>query len=325
MDLEMKMNKIGFVLMMLLLCCSAAWASDGSEPLFSYHFATREEGIGLLMSETDYFRNMSQADLDFRLRKNGAAPEELLAAAPDQIMDFTEEEMARVSGIMDEIEAEIREKGYHLPELDEITFVKSDMSLEMEAGGYTHKTHIFLSKIVLAYPPEKDYYVKELVCHELFHCITRSSREFREKMYKIIGFTLNDTDYEPGELLRSILLSNPDVEHHDAHGLFTAYGEARDFFVVSVFTEPFSESIENPFRETDILFIPVSDPDDYYTKEEISDFWDHFGKNTLYVMDPEECLADNFAFVLTFGPEGRDGSAWPSPEIIDQIIAVLQD
>ena len=45
-----------------------------------------------------------------------------------------------------------------------------------------------------------------------------------------------------------------------------------------------------------------------------------FGKNTEYVVDPEEVLADNFAYALIMGPDGYD---YASPDLIRDILNYL--
>ena len=48
-----------------------------------------------------------------------------------------------------------------------------------------------------------------------------------------------------------------------------------------------------------------------------------FGTNTGYVIDPEECMADNFAFAMLYGIEGENGKGYPNPEIIQGIIDIM--
>ena len=67
--------------------------------------------------------------------------------------------------------------------------------------------------------------------------------------------------------------------------------------------------------------IPVDGSDKYYLQEDASNFWDIFGENTDYVIDPEECMADNFSFALTYG---KDGKEYNNPEIIEAIIDYLK-
>ena len=42
-----------------------------------------------------------------------------------------------------------------------------------------------------------------------------------------------------------------------------------------------------------------------------------------YVIDPEECMADNFKFAMYYGIDGESGQGYPNPEIIQGIIDIL--
>ena len=46
--------------------------------------------------------------------------------------------------------------------------------------------------------------------------------------------------------------------------------------------------------------------------------------HTGYVTDPEECMADNFAYAMLYGKKGKDGKGYPNPEIIQGIIDYLK-
>ena len=61
----------------------------------------------------------------------------------------------------------------------------------------------------------------------------------------------------------------------------------------------------------------------FYTPEQADNFWDIFGKNTDYVMDPEECMADNFAYFMYCGMDGPEGDGYENPEIIEGIERIL--
>ena len=66
--------------------------------------------------------------------------------------------------------------------------------------------------------------------------------------------------------------------------------------------------------------VPVDDLSVLYTADDAANFWDVFGRNTDYVIDPEEALADNFSFTLIRNPE----AAYPNPEILEAIGALLK-
>ena len=50
-------------------------------------------------------------------------------------------------------------------------------------------------------------------------------------------------------------------------------------------------------------------------------FWQVFGRNTEYVIDPEEVLADNFSYAVMYGEEGMD---YKSPQMIRAICDYLR-
>ena len=59
------------------------------------------------------------------------------------------------------------------------------------------------------------------------------------------------------------------------------------------------------------------------TPEQAENFDEVFGTNTGYVVDPEECMADNFTYALQYGMSGPDGNGYPNPEIIAAILEYL--
>jgi len=67
--------------------------------------------------------------------------------------------------------------------------------------------------------------------------------------------------------------------------------------------------------------VPIDDMATMYTADEAANFWDVFGRNTDYVIDPEETLADNFADTMIYGVDGKD---YKTPEIIQAIDALLK-
>ena len=66
--------------------------------------------------------------------------------------------------------------------------------------------------------------------------------------------------------------------------------------------------------------VPLDNPSRIYFIEESSNYKEIFGKNTEYYVDPEEVLADNFAFALIMGPEGYE---YETPEMIHAILDYL--
>ena len=305
------MKRIAALLLVLLLTIAGAHAE------IPYTFADREAGVEYLMSNTDYHAGFTQNDLDYRLQMKGGKLEEYLAFAREQVQDFTEEEKALISRNMDRIEAKLEANGYALPELEPIVFIKTTMEEECGAAGYTHGTQIYLSALALQYYGDD---VETLLAHELFHCLTRSNPQFRKDMYQLIHFTVQDAEYPLPESVRQVFISNPDVEHHNAWATFIIDGQPVDCFTVLATTKPFENPCDSFFHTMTTGLVPVDGADTWYRPEDAANFDDIFGKNTDYVIDPEECMADNFSYALVYGPDGRD---YQNPEIIHGILDYL--
>ena len=41
------------------------------------------------------------------------------------------------------------------------------------------------------------------------------------------------------------------------------------------------------------------------------------------MIDPEECMADNFKYAVLYGMDGPDGKGYPNPEIIEGVLEIL--
>ena len=258
----------------------------------------------MLSNEDNYYSHFSQNDLDYKMQKTGATMEEYKAFAAEQVQDFTAVEKSFINRRIKNIEKTLEKNGYELPELDEIVFIKTTMEEELGASGYTHGTQIYLNATVIsAYSlmsvfPETAQLADELICHEIFHCLTRNNPEFREDMYSISDFEIPASVFE-------YHITNPDVEHHDSYATFIIDGEEVPCFTDFITTMHFEESQSTFFSCSETALIPIDGRDTYYTPAQTSNFYEIFGENTGYVVDPEECMA-------------------PSPEIIQAVIDYLK-
>lgn len=315
------MKKLWFILIALLIL-PVSGSAEGS--LFSYRFADADEGASLLLSNRDYYEHLSQNDLNYRMQKLDATLEELEAFTATQVLSFTDEEKAAIDDAMALIEAICAERGYALPATDGIVFVKTTMAEECNAGAYTHGTEVYLGEHYMAYAlsdnPLKVQVFRRIMAHELFHCLTRNHPDFRADMYGLLGFTVVDEDYPFPQSIWDVVISNPDVEHHNSYATFDIGGRSVDCTVVFT-TAPFEKPGDSFFDDKVTGLIPIDDLSTMYTSEDASNFWDIFGRNTDYVIDPEEGLADNFSFTIIYGLDGRD---YDTPELIESIDAYLK-
>ena len=287
-----------------------------------HRFASAEEGRDLLLSNTGYYDHFTQIDIDIRMKKSGATMDELLKASTDEIRNFNIFEKYLMDRHIAKMARSLKKNHYELPKLEEIVYIKTDMAVEMGASGYTHGNEIYLNSVNIMFSiiPGAGEYFDHLLWHELFHCLTRNNPDFRADMYSLIHFTVEDSDYELPPCVREKFLSNPDVEHHDAHAAFIIDGEEKECFVAWIATMDYTEAQSSSESMTATALIPIDGTDIYYTKEQASNFDEVFGTNTAYTIDPEECMADNFADAMQYGMDGKNSQGYPNPEIIRGVI-----
>ena len=306
------------------LCMTAVFAWK-----IPHRYASAEEGKQLLLSNTDYYSNFTHNDTEFRLKKTGATLDELLQASADEIRDYNLIEKYFIDHEAAKMALKLMWNGYVLPETEKIVFVKSDMSVEMGNSGYTHGTQIYLNSgfvttfSLLSIIPGFSEYFDELLWHEYFHCLSRNNPDFRARMYSLIHFTVADSDFELPPSVLERYLSNPDVEHHDSYAAFIIDGQEIDCFTAWITTMDYAQ-VRPEDSDTIVALVPTDGSDIYYTKEQASNFDDVFGTNTSYVIDPEECMADNFAYAMLYGMKGKDGKGYPDPEIIQGVIDAVK-
>lgn len=143
-------------------------------------------------------------------------------------------------------------------------------------------------------------------------------------MYKIIHFTVQDKEYAIPPSVMEYYISNPDVEHHNAYAEFIINGKPVDCYMVLVTGNHFEKEGDSFIDTMMVTLVPTDGGDVYYLQEDASNFDEVLGRNTDYTIDPEECMADNFSFAITFGIDGPEGKGYKSPEIIDSIIDYLK-
>lgn len=311
-----------FCILIVLLALTAVGIAES--PTFTYRFADADEGAALLLSNRDYYEHLSQNDLNYRMQKLDATLEELEAYTATQVLSLSDEEKAAIDAAMARIEAICAERGYALPATDGIVFVKTTMAEECNAGAYTHGTQIYLGELLMGYalsdnPAERQYF-QRIMIHELFHCLTRNHPDFRADMYGLLGFTVVDEDYPFPQAIWDVVISNPDVEHHNSYATFDIDGRSVNCTVVFT-TAPFEKPGDSFFTNKVTGLVPIDDLSTMHTSEDASNFWDVFGRNTDYVIDPEETLADNFSYTVLYGP---DDEMYETPELINAIDAYLK-
>ena len=279
------------------------------------------------MVRDDFIRRLSPFDRAARLKVyRTVSEEEFLTFAGKNVAEWTQEEMRAVQASVESLRPLLRAFPLSLPST--IQMIKTTGAEEGNAA-YTRGTAIVLPTDELAKSQEE---LNKLICHELFHILSRHNPALRERLYEAIGFTRCEEIEFPRELTPR-KITNPDAPRNDHFIRVTARGQqclavpillssvdvydvkrGGEFFEYLNLQFLMMEKTSNPGRlkpEYENSIPKLVEPG------EISGFFEQVGRNTHYIIHPEEILADNFALLVL---KQQDV---PSPQILQKMMQIL--
>ena len=303
------------------VACCVGLVVSAQAAFLRFHPATVEEGRALIKSNDAHISRLTKFDLEMRFPGKGADVKYYKEFAAGQVRAFSHRTETQLSNSFTRVGARLEKLGFTNPLTNDIIVVLTTMKEEFNAAGYTRGSTIYLKDdlVEFAHPMSLDF----LVTHELFHVLSRHSRDFRSKIYSVIGFTLCDEPAFTPEV-RARLVANPDVERYDCKAVFTIDGKPEEATIVATFDESVPASY--PLRERmPAGVVPIAKPDRVIPVDEVPDFWKVVGRNTQYVIAAEECLAENFTLAVMFSDKEKSYlSRMPNPEIVKKIITILK-
>ncbi|MCH2062299.1 MAG: hypothetical protein MK194_01095 [Roseibacillus sp.] len=290
-------------------------------------FATVEEGKRVLTSRDDYVERMSAFDRAARLKTDRVVLErEYLEFVGKAVVAWEEAEKEKVYLAMEGVEEALKKMALPFPK--KIWLIKTTGQEEGNAAYTRANAIVFPEKFLKGGAP----WVQRVLCHELFHVLSRANRELREKCYAAIGFEKCD-ELEFPEELAGRKLTNPDAPRNE-HCLKVKIDGEEQWVIPILFS---NEEKYDPakggefFRYLQFKLLVVERAEEGMGVEvvrkggkaklldagEVTGFLEQVGENTTYLIHPEEILADNFVLLVT----GKRGV--PSPEVVEKLGKVL--
>ena len=319
----------GRLLAALACVCILPLCASADVPLGSakVHFASPSEGRKILTEKDEFIQRLSPFDRSARMKTDKAVSEgEFLKFVSSNVVDWTKEEMQTVQAAIEGIQPLLRDLPLSLPPA--VQLIKTTGAEEGNAA-YTRGTAIVLPKSELS-KNQKD--LQKLICHELFHILSRRNPELRERLYGIIAFTKCNEVKLPPELERR-KLTNPDAPRND-HFIRLKIDGHESLAVPILLSSAETYDVKRGgefFAYLQFQFLVVEKESDSGNLKSVSEgsspklagmkrvsgFMEQVGKNTDYIIHPEEILADNFALLVLNEPNVA------SPEILQKMREVL--
>lgn len=303
---------------LLLAAASAASAQQ-------LQFASREEAREALGARDEFVARMSPFDRAARVKTDrDVSVEQYLEFAVSAGLEWTPVEQQRLQGAYQALTPALTRLKLPLPA--KVLLVKTSGREEGNAA-YTRGRAIMLPPAMLAAPDAK---LQHLLAHELFHVATRERPSMAEALYATIGFTPCGELRLPPDL-DARRITNPDAPRNN-FCINLAAGEDRfaampilisrsDRYDVARGGEFFQYLQLRFIRVTKGTAGPVPMMADGGARmsplEEVSGYYEQVGRNTSYIIHPEEILAENFAMLAT----GATGAK--SPDVLKRIEGAL--
>jgi hypothetical protein len=308
----------------LLPCHASADVPLGNSKV---HFAMQGEGRQVLVAKDDFIQRLSPFDRSARMHTDRAVSDaELLEFIGRNVGDWTPEERQTVQAAIEAISPILRDLPRSLPVT--VQLIKTTGAEEGNAA-YTRATAIVLPESEFT-KSQKD--LQRVICHELFHVLSRQNPDLREKLYGVIGFARCNEIKLPPELERR-KITNPDaprndhfirlqIDGHESLAVPILLSSAEkydvkrggDFFAYLQFQFLVVEKTAG--SQTFKIVCEASLPK-LVDMAHVSGFMEQVGRNTDYIIHPEEILADNFALLLL------DEQKVPSPQILQKMREIL--
>ncbi|PQO42081.1 hypothetical protein [Blastopirellula marina] len=303
------------------VCCLVLFAMPGiaAEPQsVPFHggakliFATPEQGEKQITKQDGFIEHVGE--LEMQVRMESAEPvskEAYLKSLGAGVKAWKPEEIEIVEKAAKQV-AEALE-GYDFPLPEEVLLVRVSAEVEGDAP------HCRGASVIL---PDGFFSVTtdpaRILAHELFHVMSSHHPELRDKLYEVIHFT-KCNEVELPESVKPQRVTNPDAYWNQHVVRIDVAGQETPVMPV-ILTRSAEYQPGGLFANLDFRLMVLEEADGKFAPKlvdgeavllsprEAADYLQKIGRNTGYIIHPEEVLADNFALML-FDPEGvRD--AW---------------
>jgi hypothetical protein len=312
-----------------ILLATTATAAAGDLPLVGetvVRFATADEGAAALTVQDDFVAALSRFDLQSRMQTDKAVTaDDWRKFAAAEVREWEPKHRTIVAESVKRLQRRLENLNLPLPKR---ILVIHTTGKEEGGAAYTRPNAVVLPDKVLAYQPDQ---FDRLLLHELFHVLSRSNPMLRSELYNIVGFQTCPPIEMPASLIDR-KITNPDAPLVDCYlelpdgektyfGAPVLYASAKEYdtkaggslFKYLTFRLLVIEKRDGKWQpvlrgEQPVVIDPKSVPA----------FYDKIGRNTNYIIHPDEILADNFVH-LVMGNQNLT-----TPRIVERMGRVLE-
>lgn len=294
-----------FLLLTVLACEKTTVYADGIPLQDGTEIITtpKDRAIEMMITVDGFVEGLSEFDLQSKTLTTGPVTrEEYLEYLKGRAMDYTYEDVEKLKRAVASIGKKLDAIGLYpnFPPIIEV--IKTDMKEESGASGYTRLNYIAMADHMFSMS-DKDF--ENVLIHELFHVLSRNNPVMQEKIYNSLGFSKCNEVLYPDGLYR---ISNPDAPFNNYYIKVETSDGLVDAMLVLYSTKPYEGG--SFFRYAKLALMVVEGTDDnkmprtinglpqLLQLDAVSNFYEQVGRNTGYIIHPEEVSADHFEYLV---------------------------
>ena len=297
--------RLSFLLFSIAVCQAESSKEIPLTKKCTIQFASVNEAKDLLAIRDVYIQGMSPFERAAKIKKTGPiSTDEYIKFIQDQAVEWSKEDKIKLSEVIDKAKIKLGYLANQLP--NNITFIKT--TGEDEGGApYTRGNSIVLPKRQIGQSAKS---LERLFYHELFHIISRNNNKLRDELYSIIGFKPCGVVKLPDDMM-PIRISNPDAPIIE-HCIRISVADKKYWAAPVLFSRipKYNPETGNTFfRYLEFRLMPIdiktakpilnNKKPTLLKPDQVGGFFEQIGKNTSYILHPEETLANNFVFLIT--------------------------
>jgi hypothetical protein len=247
------------------------------------------------------------------------------------VLNWPKNEIKKFSAFAKKIGPRLDELNINLPE--KIILIKTTGG---DIGGadapYTRQNAIMFSRPTVSKTPDST--MAKILVHEIAHVYSRHNKDKRTELYNIFGFRPSDTIKLPKEwddrrisnpdapLLNTIMDVQKDGKSMTVTPLIytrnPVYDPSKGGGVFQGFTFQLMQ-VEEKEGKWQAVFMDGNPVLLSPSPKTLPDFWQQIGKNTNYIINPEEIMASNFQLLV------NKKSGLPNPEILEKMEKIISE
>ena len=321
------MKKAGFsiVLFCILVCLHAQQTELVQLKDVQIKFAASKEAQQHLKTEDLFLLNQSPFDRSARLKTSkNVNTADYVKFIVKQTMNWNDAEKNKINETMQRIVASVSQYKLLFPK--EIILIKTTGKEEGNAAYCRSSNMIVFPSEYAALPRDRLY---RILFHELFHIFSRNNPGIQEKLYEILSFKKCKELKLPDDLFAK-KITNPDAVIYNYSFRSIIGGKNYELIPVLLATSGYDTKKGGEFfdylelyfiavREEGNNVVPLTENNRYvmFTIDQVPNYLELVGKNTNYIIHPEEIMADNFVLLM------NNARNLPNMDILEKMRRVL--